>query len=151
MITNLTPGADRATESKSMQRSAMNWICVLNYPCLRWYGGWGANSANTEMSSSMKYIVMEFVEVAGCLLVGRVSAMGLILSGQNWMTNMSSTDCLESYIHNHMVIVAAQVIMQRNCLWSSPLSHRYLWIVAVLQPIWGWGFLKVAQIRFLWL
>jgi hypothetical protein len=37
MITNLTvtAGADRATESKSVQRLAMNRIHVPNYTCLR--------------------------------------------------------------------------------------------------------------------
>ena len=93
---------------------------------------------------------MEFVEVAGCPLVRCVSTMGLILSGQNWMTNMSSTDCLESYIHNHMVIVAAQVIMQRNCLVImtgqeslmaiklSPCLHWDLVCIRIHEP-WDWG------------
>ena len=35
MFTNLDPGTDKITDSKSAQKSGMNRIHVLNDPCLR--------------------------------------------------------------------------------------------------------------------
>ena len=35
MFTNLDPGTDEITDSKSAQKSGMNWIHVPNDPCLR--------------------------------------------------------------------------------------------------------------------
>jgi hypothetical protein len=130
VLTNLDPGTDGITDSKSAQKSGMNWIHVPNDPCLRWHVNRATARAISRSNDNDTIITTPIVPL-------QPYQQSQHHPWSNWPTGLSNPQML-------LFNAAISITDQKNSLWPDfdrfgPGHYFINFELGLLDSNWPWN------------